>query len=84
MIGVCPWVWMSLLILFACGSSFDLATADDIVKHTPTEPRRPVHLLAVLIGGIESDPTPAQISGTAAKSGGPRGYCRHDFKLKIE
>jgi pimeloyl-ACP methyl ester carboxylesterase len=75
---------MSLLILFACGSSFDLATADDIVKHTPTEPRRPVHLLAVLIGGIESDPTPAQISGTAARNEGNSGLYRFADDITVE
>jgi pimeloyl-ACP methyl ester carboxylesterase len=51
--------------------------ADDTVlpaTHPPA--RRPVHLLAVLIGGIDSDPTPAQIDGTAERSEGNSGLYR--------
>ena len=35
-----------------------------------------MHLLAVLIGGIDSDPTPAQIDGTAARNEGNSGLFR--------
>jgi pimeloyl-ACP methyl ester carboxylesterase len=42
-------------------------------RHDPT---RPVHLLTVLIGGIESDPTPAQISRTADRLSGNSGLYR--------
>jgi pimeloyl-ACP methyl ester carboxylesterase len=35
-----------------------------------------MHLLTVLIGGIESDPTPAQIAGTAARNEGNSGLYR--------
>src|SRR5262249_10122228 len=38
--------------------------------------RRPAHLLVVLIGGIDSDPTPEQIAGTAKRNEGNSGLYR--------
>jgi pimeloyl-ACP methyl ester carboxylesterase len=54
-----------------------LLRADDgaspVVRQTT---RRPVHLLAVLIGGIDSDPTAQQIDGTAGRAQGNSGLFR--------
>lgn len=38
--------------------------------------KRPMHLLVVLIGGVDSDPTAAQIDGTAARHEGNSGLYR--------
>lgn len=46
--------------------------------------RRPRHLLAVLIGGIDSDPSPAQIEGTAARKEGNSGLYRFAGDLTRE
>jgi pimeloyl-ACP methyl ester carboxylesterase len=51
--------------------------AEDVAHGaTRRDPGRPVHLLVVLIGGIESDPTPEQIAGTAERNEGNSGLYR--------
>ncbi len=59
-------------------------SADEDAKETQSESRRPVHLLAVLIGGIDSDPTPAQIAGTAARNEGNSGLYRFAGDIALE
>ena len=49
-----------------------MRAADDVLAAS----RRPVHLLVVLIGGIDSDPTPEQIEGTAKRNEGNSGLFR--------
>ncbi len=46
---------------------------DDEAAVARRDPNRPVHLLVILIGGADSDPTPRQIEGTAARSEGNSG-----------
>jgi pimeloyl-ACP methyl ester carboxylesterase len=51
--------------------------ADDSAREeTRREAHRPVHVLVVLIGGIESDPTAEQIAGTAGRNEGNSGLYR--------
>jgi pimeloyl-ACP methyl ester carboxylesterase len=68
------------LLAFAIISSATSGHAD-----APCEGRtcsRPPCLLVVLIGGMDSDPTPAQIAGTAARNEGNSGLYRmfHDLR----
>jgi hypothetical protein len=50
------------------------ACAEDLpVPRKLKFPRRQPHLLVILIGGIDSDPTPGQIEGTAARQEGNSG-----------
>lgn len=46
--------------------------------------RRPAHLLVVLIGGIDSDPTAAQIDGTARRQEGNSGLFQFAGDLRRE
>lgn len=48
----------------------------------PGEPGQTPRALVVLIGGMDSDPTPEQISGTAARSAGNSGLYRLGNDLK--
>jgi len=65
---------VSLVALVACFSVQAALGADDqSPRHSDN---RPAHLLAVLIGGIDSDPTPAQIEGTAGRNEGNSGLYR--------
>jgi len=43
---------------------------------TRRDSKRPVHLLVVLIGGVDSDPSPAQVAKTAARQEGKSGLYR--------
>lgn len=45
-------------------------------KPAGRDSRRPAHLLVILIGGVDSDPTPAQIDGTARRHEGNSGLYR--------
>src|SRR5262249_5092953 len=45
-------------------------------ENLPDEPRRERRLLIILIGGIDSDPTPEQIAGTAGRREGNSGLYR--------
>ena len=60
-----------LLLSFAECSAHGVG--DQLACRAPT---RPVHLLVVLIGGIDSDPSPAQIEGTAGRQEGNSGLYR--------
>ena len=44
--------------------------------HKPTVGDRPAHLLVILIGGMDSDPTHRQIAGTATRKEGNSGLYR--------
>jgi pimeloyl-ACP methyl ester carboxylesterase len=46
--------------------------------------RRPAQTLCILIGGFNSDPTPAQIAGTAARGEGNSGLYRMSRDLSVE
>lgn len=59
-----------LLPLVACTGLFARDAPDS------RGPKRPAHLLVVLIGGVDSDPTPAQIAKTAARQEGNSGLYR--------
>ena len=52
--------------------------------HKPAPSDRPAQLLVVLIGGMDSDPTPRQIAGTAVRKEGNSGLyrLRGDLRLK--
>jgi len=50
--------------------------ADDGPPAARRKPHRRVHLLVVLIGGIDSDPTPEQLDGTAGRFEGNSGLYR--------
>ena len=72
-----PFARRLLLLFLLCSLAISPLRADEIpepAKHR--DPRRSVQLLAVLIGGIDSDPTPAQIAGTAARQEGNSGLYR--------
>lgn len=72
-----PWVWCLLpavILAVPCRVPAVRLSAEE--KPPSRDPKRSVHLLAVLIGGIDSDPTPAQIDGTAARSEGNSGLYR--------
>src|SRR5262245_48454471 len=70
------WAW-GLLLLFVVFNAHCVLRAAEIEKgNSFRETRRSVHLLAVLIGGIDSDPTPAQIGGTAGRREGNSGLYR--------
>src|SRR5262245_20393448 len=73
--GARSWAWgLLLLVVFDANC---VLRADEIEKEKSLrEPRRERHLLAVLIGGIDSDPTPAQIGGTAGRREGNSGLYR--------
>lgn len=58
--------------------------ADSAFAQTEAKPRRPQHLLAVLIGGWDSDPTPRQIAGTAGRGEGNSGLFQMAGDLKRE
>ncbi len=45
-------------------------------KPSSRDSKRPAHLLVVLIGGVDSDPSPAQIAKTAARHEGNSGLYR--------
>jgi pimeloyl-ACP methyl ester carboxylesterase len=79
-------LWASRFLCFVCicRCTLNFASADDVAKQTQSRPRRPVHLLAVLIGGIDSDPTPAQIDGTAARNEGNSGLYRFAGDITVE
>lgn len=70
--------WACILIAFIASCLAPTApSADDTARDaTRRNPQRPAHLLVVLIGGIESDPTPEQIAGTAARNEGNSGLYR--------
>ena len=69
------WFWGLLLCVVFVANVALRADESDKVK-SPREPRRALHLLAVLIGGIDSDPTPAQIAGAAGRREGNSGLFR--------
>lgn len=59
--------------------------ADDAPVRSRLNPaRRPPHLLVVLIGGIDSDPTRAQIEGTARRQEGNSGLFQLAGDLRRE
>jgi len=60
------WLIALFLLLAACPTLHARQTA----------PRRPRHLLVILIGGVDSDPSPAQLDGTAARHEGNSGLYR--------
>ncbi|MBS0266454.1 MAG: alpha/beta fold hydrolase [Planctomycetes bacterium] len=62
--------WFLVLIAATHVSAF---AQDRPPANRPTVTLRPPHLLVVLIGGIDSDPTPAQIAGTAERQAGNSG-----------
>jgi hypothetical protein len=78
------WAGSVLLVLVGCSSSLAPACADEEAQQSHSDRRRPVHLLAVLIGGIDSDPTPAQISGTAARNEGNSGLFRFAGDIDVD
>ncbi|MCY2968021.1 MAG: hypothetical protein NT069_31065 [Planctomycetota bacterium] len=47
-------------------------------------PRRPPHLYCVLIGGMDSDPSPEQIAGTAPRDVGNSGLYRLRGDLQVD
>src|SRR5579872_4964312 len=59
-----------------CFSTIAARGADNSPPAPPRDPHRPPHLLVVLIGGIDSDPTAAQIRGTAQRAEGNSGLYR--------
>jgi pimeloyl-ACP methyl ester carboxylesterase len=64
------------IVVFAAVALVPLAapSADDASPGSRLHPsRRPPHLLVVLIGGVDSDPTPRQIEGTARRQEGNSG-----------
>src|SRR5262245_29677921 len=69
------WAWV-LLLVWTFLASDSLRADDDSPALRRRDSDRPVHLLAVLIGGIESDPTPAQMARTAARDEGNSGLYR--------
>jgi pimeloyl-ACP methyl ester carboxylesterase len=66
------WLIVSVVFFAACQTAY--------AEHTAL--RRPVHLLVVLIGGADSDPTAAQIDGTAKRHEGNSGLYRFAGDLK--
>ena len=64
------WLIVLYLLFAACPT---LHAQHDAARR---DPNRPVHLLAVLIGGADSDPTAAQIDGTAERHEGNSGLYR--------
>src|SRR5258708_5721188 len=65
------------IVLLAAALLTRAAFADQRPTSKPHyDPKRPIHLLAILIGGIESDPTPAQIARTADRHSGNSGLYR--------
>ncbi len=58
-----------LIVVLAASAPHNRLQADD----APAAPRRHAQLFVVLIGGMNSDPTPGQISGTALKNEGNSG-----------
>ena len=82
--GARPRAWRALLFAVACCSLLVPAYADEVAKQERRKLRRPVHLLAVLIGGIDSDPTPAQIAGTSARNEGNSGLYRFAGDIALE
>ncbi len=72
-----PWAWMFAAFVASSWLAPNALMAEDTAHGmTRPDPSRPVHLLVVLIGGIESDPTPEQIAGTAERSEGNSGLYR--------
>jgi pimeloyl-ACP methyl ester carboxylesterase len=66
-----------VLFLATCLLHATALRADEIGQpRLRRDPHRPAHLLVVLIGGIDSDPTPAQIAATAARNEGNSGLYR--------
>jgi pimeloyl-ACP methyl ester carboxylesterase len=66
-----------LLLLSACAAAGSGLCAEGVEKeNSRREQRREMHLLIILIGGIDSDPTPAQIAGTAGRREGNSGLFR--------
>ena len=61
------------ILLLAFAACTALHAAD---RPSRRDPNRPGHLLVVLIGGIDSDPSPAQIGGTAGRHDGNSGLYR--------
>jgi pimeloyl-ACP methyl ester carboxylesterase len=74
-----------LLFVTITGALYAPLAADE----QPTQPRltrarQPTRLLVVLIGGIDSDPTPAQIDGTARRQEGNSGLFQLAGDLRRE
>jgi pimeloyl-ACP methyl ester carboxylesterase len=62
-----------IMLLLSLAAGTTLLAAD---KPAARRPKRPVQLLVVLIGGVDSDPMPAQIAKTAARHEGNSGLFR--------
>jgi pimeloyl-ACP methyl ester carboxylesterase len=72
------WQLLLVVILFAASVSApaDLRAENAADPQVNGDRQPPAKLLVVLIGGIDSDPTPAQIDGTAERAKGNSGLYR--------
>jgi pimeloyl-ACP methyl ester carboxylesterase len=73
-----------LFITIALTFHAPLSAGDQPLRPRLTRSKRPAHLLVVLIGGIDSDPTPAQIEGTARRQEGNSGLFQLAGDLRQE
>lgn len=75
-----PKRWLSILILIVIASLACFAKG----QSPPQVAARPPHLLAVFIGGGDSDPTPEQIASTAPRGQGNSGLFQLCGELRRE
>lgn len=66
----------AIVAIAFCFAAIGAPRAEDSSPQPRRDPNRRPHLLIVLIGGIDSDPTAAQIRGTARRDEGNSGLFR--------